>query len=87
MKNNYFFNTVSFPFLMDLYRIKLKAEARDDKKAIESLQLHYPELFISEFDEFIQKVQMLAQYIDQKYDKNLSDMFRIDDNSKNKITH
>ena len=39
------FDDLSFPFVMDLHRIKIKAEKRNDSVALESLKTSYPELF------------------------------------------
>lgn len=70
------FMDLSFPFIMDLYRAKSKAEANKDIKAIESLKQHYPELFKEEFDKFITEVKLVALYLDQKYSENFSEIFQ-----------
>ena len=44
MKKPNFFDEASFSFFIDLYRVRLKAEIRQDKNALESLHQHYPEL-------------------------------------------
>lgn len=72
---NDFFSELSFPFVMDLYRIKMKAVGRGEKNAITSLKQHYPELFTDDFDGFIEKIKMAAGYLDKKYEQNFTSMF------------
>lgn len=75
--NDHFMNKLSLPFVMDLYRTKIKAEGRGDATAIESLQQHYPELFTEEFQNFIDNMKLVAEHLDQKYDQNFSSMFEL----------
>lgn len=70
-----FSESLSFTFVMDLYRIKCGAEGRDDKNALESLKEHYPELFSDEFQEFIQTLKITAEYLGEKCGQEFSSMF------------
>lgn len=69
------FMELSFTFIMDLYRSKVRAERDKDVSAIASLNLHYPELFSSEFAEFIENAKLATLCLDQKYDQNFSTIF------------
>lgn len=55
------FMNLSFPFVMDLYRTRLKAKQRGDTLALENLMRHYPELFSEEFEDFVHEVEQLAE--------------------------
>jgi hypothetical protein len=66
------FTDLSFSFVMDLFRAKKSAEGRGDKKAIESLNQCYPELFTEEFEEFIENLRQATAYLDSKYGENFS---------------
>jgi hypothetical protein len=81
------FMDLSFSFVMDLYRTKVKAEKRGDVKAIESLLQHYPELFTDEFQEFIEKTQLVVGYLDQKYGENFSAIFSVEKEDIVEKTH
>lgn len=71
------FSDLSFPFVMDLYRIRLKAERRGDTLAIESLKQHYPELFSVEFEDFIRVAIQVAGSKDLLYGENFSNLFQV----------
>ena len=83
--HNHFMNDLSFPFVMDLYRVRIKAENRADITAIESLKQFYPELFTEEFQEFIEKTKLVVSYLDQKYDQKFSRIF--DPEVQDEVTH
>ena len=76
--NNQFMNELSVQFVMDLYRVRIRAEKSRDAKAIESLKLHYPELFSEDFEDFIKNAKIATAYLDQKYDKRFSRIFSPD---------
>jgi hypothetical protein len=82
LKNYSNFEKLSFPFVMDLYRTKMKAEARKDTSALQSLEMTYPFLFDSQFSEFIEELKEAASFVDKKYDENLSKMFEIEERNK-----
>ncbi len=82
-----FINNLSFTFVMDLYRLRINAEKRKDKKALLDLQQRYPELFTEDFDDFIEKLKMTAQYLDQKYDSHFSDMFEVNQYKESESIH
>ncbi len=66
------FMDLSFSFVMDLFRAKKSAEGRGDKKAIDSLNQYYPELFSVEFEEFIENLRQVTAYLDTKYGEKFS---------------
>lgn len=74
MKN---FMDLSFPFIMDLYRSKVRAERDNDASAISSLSQNYPELFTTEFEELIASAKHVAVYLDHKYEENFSSIFEV----------
>lgn len=69
------FMDLSFTFAIDLFRVKRAAESRGDKVSLSSLEKAYPELFTDEFQEFIDSVQVVTEYLDQKLGENFSSMF------------
>lgn len=60
------FYDLSTNFILDLYRAKEKAVKSNDKLAIDSLKLTYPELFTKEFEEFIANLSECIEYLYQK---------------------
>ena len=87
MESNYFFKSVSFPFLIDLYLIKLKAEARNDQQSLINLHQRYPELFTIEFNNFIQNIKETVNFLDQFYNENFSKIFQVNADTKITKTH
>lgn len=59
------FYDLSTNFILDLYRAKEKALKSNDKSAINSLKLTYPELFTNEFEEFIANLSDCIEYLYQ----------------------
>lgn len=62
--------------------LRLKAEVRLDTNAVESLRVHYPEIFTNDFQELIEKLKIVACDLDHKSDENFSEMFTIGSNNK-----
>jgi hypothetical protein len=67
------FYDLSLSFVMDLYMARKKATERNDKIALLSLQQAYPELFTEGFEDFVNKLMLSKQYIDNKYGNDDSD--------------
>jgi hypothetical protein len=80
-------NDLSFPFVMNLYRLRLKAERREDVNAIKSLQQHYPVLFTAEFEDFIEKAKLGVASLDQEHGENFSDIFSVEYKDINEKSH
>ncbi len=71
---------LSYPFVMDLYRIKARAELRQDAAAVEDLQKKYPELFSADFEIFIENTKEVARHLDAKNGTNFSSTFELEFN-------
>lgn len=69
------FMDLSFNFAVDLYRVKCAAESWGDNASLTSLEKAYPELFTDEFQDFIDSVKVVTEYLDQKLGENFSSMF------------
>ena len=87
MSNYINFDKLSLPFIMDLYRAKMKAEARGDASAIMSLKINYPELFSENFSEFIQNFKHAVKIFDYENGENFSKIFEIESNKEKTNSH
>jgi hypothetical protein len=60
--------------VMQLYHEKISAEKKGDIQALMILEKHYPDLFSSEFDEFIANMQDCIEYLRHKYNEDFSEI-------------
>jgi len=60
--------------VMKLYRQKLTAEKKCDHITLVKLKTQYPDLFSSEFDDFIFSLRMSIEHLRQKYGEDFSKM-------------
>lgn len=60
--------------VMQLYREKICAEKKGDTQTLMILEKQYPDLFSSEFDEFIANMQDCIEYLKYKYDEDFSEI-------------
>ena len=72
------FDELSFTFMMDIYRVKIKAIKRDDKKALKNLEQHYPELFTEDFNQFINNLHLCVEYIHIQHGQDFRAMLEPD---------
>lgn len=62
--------------VMKLYRQKLAAEKKGDHITLAKLETQYPDLFSSEFDDFIFNLRMTIEYLHQKYGEDFTKMIQ-----------
>jgi hypothetical protein len=72
---------LSFPFIMDLYRIKEKALQRQDDKAIENLKKNYSFIFTENFEAFIENLKAAIDHLDIEHGTNFKEMLVIEKDS------
>jgi hypothetical protein len=64
----------SFEFVMQLYRSKRYAEANNYKMALRILKVKYPDIFMEDFEDFIDKLSCTISVIDDTKNTNFIDM-------------
>ncbi len=67
-------NKLPIDVVIQLYHQKISAEKRGDIQALMMLEKHYPDLFSSEFDDFIANMQDCIEYLRHKYDEDFSEI-------------